>query len=70
MIMAHRIALKPEDKLLLARIRGQHWTADELRWVLAHLDANAPTPIVRELHAKLIAVAADTTSACKRKGKP
>jgi hypothetical protein len=56
--MARRTHLKPEDKRLLERIRGQQWTADELRWVLAHLDASAPTLIVQELHAKLIAVQA------------
>jgi hypothetical protein len=66
--MARRTALKPEDKRLLARIRGQHWTADELRWVLAHLDPRAPTLVIQELHAKLIAVSADATSARGRKG--
>jgi hypothetical protein len=60
---ARRTHLKPEDKRLLARIRGQHWTVDELRWVLAHLDARAPTLIVEELHAKLIAVSAETSRA-------
>jgi hypothetical protein len=51
--MARRTALKPEDKRLLARIRGQQWTVEELRWVLTHLDPRAPTLIVQELHAKL-----------------
>jgi hypothetical protein len=50
--MARRTALKPEDK----RLRGQRFTADELRWVLTHLDPRAPTLVVQELHAKLIAV--------------
>jgi hypothetical protein len=49
-----RTALKPEDKRLLARLRGQRWTADELRWALTHLDPQAPTQVVQELHAKLI----------------
>jgi hypothetical protein len=61
--MARRTALKPEDKRLLARLRGQHWTVEELRWVLAHLDPRAPTLIVQELHAKLIAVQAHASQA-------
>jgi predicted nucleic acid-binding protein len=56
--MARRTHLKPEDKQLLERIRGQQWTVDELRWVLTHLDAGAPTLVIQELHAKLIAVSA------------
>jgi hypothetical protein len=39
--MARRTHLQREDKRLLARIRGQQWSADELRWVLTHLDARA-----------------------------
>jgi hypothetical protein len=66
--MARRTTLKPEDKRLLARIRSQQWTADELRWVLAHLDARAPTLLIEELHAKLLAVWADVTSAHRAKG--
>jgi len=54
---ARRIALKPEDKRLLARIRGQQWSVDELRWVLTRLDERAPTLIIQELHAKLIQTA-------------
>jgi hypothetical protein len=57
--MARRTHLKPEDKRLLERIRGQQWTVDELRWVLSHLDARAPTLLVQELHAKLILVSAE-----------
>lgn len=52
--MARRTALKPEDKRLLARLRGQQWTADALRWVLAHPDPQAPTLAVQALHAELI----------------
>jgi hypothetical protein len=54
--MARRTHLKPEDKRLLERIRGQQWTLEELRWVLSHLDAKAPTLLVQELHAKLVLV--------------
>jgi hypothetical protein len=36
--------------------------------MLAHLDASVPTMIVQELHAKLLAVSADVTSAHKAKG--
>jgi hypothetical protein len=57
--MARRTHLKPEDKRLLERIRGQQWTVDELRWVLSHLDERAPTLLVQELHAKLILVSAE-----------
>jgi hypothetical protein len=56
--MARRTHLQREDKRLLARIRGQQWSADELRWVLTHLDARAPTLIVQEIHAKLREVSA------------
>jgi hypothetical protein len=65
--MARRTALKPEDQRLLERIRGQQWTADELRWVLSHLDDHAPTLIIQELHAKLIFVSAQRREA--RHGK-
>jgi hypothetical protein len=58
--MARRTHLKPEDKRLLERIRGQQWTADELRWVLSHLDERAPTLLVQELHAKLRTVSAES----------
>jgi len=58
---ARRTTLKPEDKRLLARLRGQQWTADELCWVLTHVEPRAPTLIVQELHAKLIAVQAHMT---------
>ena len=61
--MARRTTLKPEDKRLLERIRGQHWTVDALRWVLTHLDVSAPTLIVQERHAKLIAVQAQASQA-------
>jgi hypothetical protein len=63
MPIARRTHLKPEDRRLLARIRGQHWTVEELRWVVAHLDAQAPTLIVQELHAKLIEVQAQAGQA-------
>jgi hypothetical protein len=59
--MARRTHLKPEDKRLLERIRGQQWTADELRWVLTHLDEHAPTLLVQELHAKLVEVSAESS---------
>jgi hypothetical protein len=61
--MARRTHLKPEDKRLLERIRGQHWTVEELRWVLTHLDVRAPTLVMQAVHTKLIAVSADATSA-------
>jgi hypothetical protein len=51
--MARRTALKPEDTRLLERIRGQQWTAEELRWVLTHLDASAPVLVVQTVRAKL-----------------
>jgi hypothetical protein len=60
--MARRTALKPEDKRLLARVRGQQWTVEELRWVLTHLDPRAPTLVIQEIHAKLIAVQGQGTS--------
>jgi hypothetical protein len=59
--MARRTALKPEDQRLLARLRGQHWTVDELRWVLTYLDERAPTLIVQVIHARLREVAATMT---------
>jgi hypothetical protein len=57
--MARRTHLKPEDKRLLARIRGQQWSAAGLRWVLTHLDPRTPTPVIQELHAKLREVSAE-----------
>jgi hypothetical protein len=52
--MARRTHLKEWDKRLLARIRRGQWTADELEWVLAHLDERTPTLVIQEVHAKLI----------------
>jgi hypothetical protein len=37
--------------------------------VLTHLDERAPTLVIQEVHAKLITVAADTTSAHQGKGR-
>jgi hypothetical protein len=36
---------------------------DELRWVLTHLDERSPTLVIQEIHAKLIAVPAQTSQA-------
>jgi hypothetical protein len=55
---ARHTHLKPKDKRLLEGIRGQRWTVEEFRWVLTHLDAQAPTLIVQELRAKLILLSA------------
>jgi len=33
---------------------------DELRWILTHLDAQAPTLVIQEIFAKLIEVQAQT----------
>jgi hypothetical protein len=41
--------------------RGTQGTAEDLRLVLTHLDARAPTLIVQELHAKLIDIQAQGT---------
>jgi hypothetical protein len=51
--MARRTSLKPEDKRLLDCLRWQQWTAEDLRWVLAHLDAAAPVLVVQTLRAQL-----------------
>lgn len=52
--MNRRTALKAWDKRLLERIRRGKWTADELQWVLTHLDARTPTLVIQEIHDKLI----------------
>jgi hypothetical protein len=52
--MGRRTALKAWDKRLLERIRRGKWTADELQWVLTHLDARTPTLVIQEIHDKLI----------------
>jgi hypothetical protein len=57
--MARRVSLKQEDQRRLARLRGQPWTVDERRWVLAHLDPRAPTLLVQALHAELVEVQAE-----------
>jgi hypothetical protein len=54
--MGRRTALKAWDKRLLARIRRGKWTADELQWVLTHLDARTPTLVIQEIYDKLIAL--------------
>ena len=41
--MARRTHLQAWDKRLLMRIRQGYWTADELQWVLDHLDEQTPT---------------------------
>jgi hypothetical protein len=54
--MGRRTALKAWDKRLLERIRRGKWTADELQWVLTHLDARTPTLVIQEIQDKLIAL--------------
>jgi hypothetical protein len=54
--MARRTHLKAWDKRLLMRIRQGHWRADELQWVLDHLDEQAPTLVIQEIHDKLVEV--------------
>jgi hypothetical protein len=53
--MARRTHLNAWDKRLLMRIRQGYWTADELEWVLSHLDERAPTLIIQEIYDKLLA---------------
>ena len=57
--MGRRTQLKAWDKRLLARIQRGHWSADELRWVLAHLDPHTPTLVIEAIYAKLIALGGD-----------
>ncbi len=57
--MARRTHLKAWDKRLLERIQRGRWTADELQWVLAHLDERTPTRVIEEIYAKLIALGGD-----------
>jgi hypothetical protein len=52
--MARRTTLRAWDKRLLDRLRRGQWTVAELEWVLQHLDEQAPTLIIQEIHAKLI----------------
>ena len=54
--MARRTHLKAGDKRLLMRIRQGYWTTDELQWVLDHLDEQAPTLVIQDIHAKLVEV--------------
>jgi hypothetical protein len=54
--MGRRTQLKAWDKRLLERIRRGRWSANELEWVLAHLDERAPTLIIQEIHDRLIAL--------------
>jgi hypothetical protein len=54
--MTRRTQLKVWDKRLLAKIRQGYWTTDELQWVLDHLDEQAPTLVIQEIHAKLVEV--------------
>jgi hypothetical protein len=54
--MTRRTHLKTWDKRLLIRIRQGYWTAGELQWVLDHLDKQAPTLVIQEIHAKLVEV--------------
>ncbi len=54
--MGRRTHLKAWDKRLLERIRRGRWSADELQWVLSHLDEHTPTLVIEEIYAKLIAL--------------
>jgi hypothetical protein len=54
--MGRRTTLKAWDKRLLERIRRGRWSADELEWVLSHLDPRTPTLVIQEVHDKLIAL--------------
>jgi len=57
--MARRTHLKASDHRLLARIQRGRWSADELQWVLAHLDPRTPTLVIEVIYAKLIALGGD-----------
>jgi hypothetical protein len=57
--MGRRTHLKAWDKRLLARIQRGRWSADELQWVLAHLDPRTPTLVIEEIYAKLLALRQD-----------
>jgi hypothetical protein len=54
--MGRRTQLKAWDKRLLERIRRGRWSANELEWVLSHLDPRTPTLVIQEIHDKLIAL--------------
>ena len=54
--MGRRTHLKAWDKRLLARIQRGQWSADELQWVLSHLDERTPTLVIEEIYAKLLAL--------------
>jgi hypothetical protein len=54
--MTRRTALRVWDKRLLERIRRGKWSADELQWVLTHLDPRTPTLVVQAIHGKLVEV--------------
>ena len=57
--MARRTHLKAWDKWLLERIQRGRWSADELQWVLTHLEARTPTLVIEAIYAKLIALGGD-----------
>jgi hypothetical protein len=52
--MGRRTQLNVWDKRLLERIRRGRWSANELEWVLSHLDERAPTLIIQEIYDKLM----------------
>jgi hypothetical protein len=60
--MARRTALKAWDKRLLERIRRGKWSAEDLQWVLTHLDQSTPTLVVQAIHSKLIEVESQSAS--------
>ena len=60
--MGRRTHLKAWDKRLLERIQRGRWTADELQWVLAHLDERTPTLVIQAIYAKLIALGGDPSA--------
>jgi hypothetical protein len=67
--MERRTQLNAWDKRLLARIRRGRWSADELKWVLSHLDERAPTLIIQEIHDKLMALRGQPNATSHRMGQ-
>ena len=50
---ARRTKLKPAEQTLLRKLQRGVWRADELNWILAHLPADTPMPVVQQLHSKM-----------------
>jgi hypothetical protein len=56
--MDRRLKLRPDEKVLLEKLRRGTWRLDELAWLERHLRPDAPTVLLAEVRQQLQALRA------------